>query len=146
VSRKSQKIASFIHSLPQGLLDPHYVGFFEYFNRQLFFEAHEVLEELWLPRRGTEKDLFYKGLIQLAGAFVHLQKKRRGPAIALFQLAARNLSNYPGRYESLDLAALQARIAGWVAELQSDPQSGLGWEPGAWPTLSLEHREEDQKS
>jgi hypothetical protein len=122
VSHKSAKIASIILPLQGGHFDPHYLGFFECFNQQLFFEAHEVLEELWLEQRGTPKDLFYKGLIQLAGAFVHVQKKRRRPAIALFQLARRNLSQYSPSYESLDITELQARIDAWIKSLEADPQ------------------------
>ena len=76
-----------IQDLQGGELDPHYAGFFECFNQQLFYEAHDVLEELWLPRRREPDGLFYKGLIQLAGAFVHLQKDRLSPAAALFRLA-----------------------------------------------------------
>ena len=32
--------------------DPRYVEYFERFNRQRFFEAHEVLEALWYPNGG----------------------------------------------------------------------------------------------
>jgi len=42
--------------------DPRYLGYFECFNRQCFFEAHEVLEALWLPQRqGGPTALFTKG-------------------------------------------------------------------------------------
>ena len=52
VSQKSPKIATIIHSLQGREFDAHYLGYFECFNQQLFFEAHEVLEVLWLGRRG----------------------------------------------------------------------------------------------
>src|SRR5438046_2060499 len=80
-------------------LDEHYLAFFECFNRQLYFEAHEVLEHIWLPQRNESNGLFYKGLIQLAGAFVHAQKSRWGPANALFKLAAENLAKYAPKHE-----------------------------------------------
>ncbi len=41
------------------------------FNAGLFFESHEHLEEVWQQERGPVRD-FYKGLIQLAAAYVHL--------------------------------------------------------------------------
>jgi predicted metal-dependent hydrolase len=103
VSHKTQKIAAIVQSLEGGPFDPHYLGYFHCFNKQLFFEAHEVLEELWLNQRRKPKDLFYKGLIQLAGAFVHIQKCRRQPALALFKLARENLSQFPGNYDGLEL-------------------------------------------
>ena len=97
-------------------LDAHYLGYFECFNRQMFYEAHDVLEELWLPdRRGVNGD-FYKGLIQLAGAFVHLQKNRLKPSAALFRLAAANLRKYPARHESLDLPGILRVIEQWLGE------------------------------
>lgn len=102
MSKKSSKIAALIGQFRGQELDAHYLGYFECFNRQLFYEAHDVLEELWLPaRRGLNGD-FYKGLIQLAGAFVHLQKHRLKPAAALFRLAEGNLKKYPARHESAD--------------------------------------------
>ena len=99
-------------------LDAHYLGYFECFNQQLFYEAHDVLEELWLGQRGQANDLFYKGMIQLAGAFVHLQKNRLKPAAALFQLARKNISQYPAEHERLNTTAVLALIAHWMAELE----------------------------
>lgn len=100
-------------------LDPHYLGFFECFNRQLFYEAHDVLEELWLAQRGQSNDHFYKGLIQLAGAFVHLQKNRLKPAAALFRLAQANLSKFPSLHERLDLPRVLRLIDHWLHELET---------------------------
>jgi len=135
VSRKSSKIAAIIHSLQGRGLDAHYLGFFECFNRQLFFEAHEVLEEIWLPQRGKSQDYFYKGLIQLAGAFVHMQKQRQGPALSLLDLAEANLSKYPPVYEALDLTALRSLIQTWRQWLKTKPADEWAIEPGAWPKI-----------
>jgi predicted metal-dependent hydrolase len=100
-------------------LDAHYVGFFERFNRQRYFEAHEILEQLWLPARSSPNGLFYKGLIQLAGAFVHVQKNRPGPALALLALAEANLARYPGTHESLNVDAALNLIRTWLHSLRS---------------------------
>jgi predicted metal-dependent hydrolase len=140
VSHKREKIASLIHSLQGREFDAHYLGYFACFNQQLFFEAHDVLEELWLAQRGQPKDLFYKGLIQLAGAFVHIQKKRSQPAIALFKLAAGNLSKYPNSFESLDLGQIQNLIRLWMARLELDAQFSTTLELVPWPNLSLGKR------
>ncbi|HEX7859419.1 MAG TPA: DUF309 domain-containing protein [Verrucomicrobiae bacterium] len=118
MSKKSARIAEMIQSLHGKHFDPHYLGYFECFNQQLFYEAHDVLEELWLAQRGQQNDLFYKGLIQLAGAFVHLQKNRLRPSAALFKLARTNISQYPARHEGLNLAAVLSLIEHWLAELE----------------------------
>ena len=101
-------------------LDAHYLGYFDCFNRQLFYEAHDVLEDLWLPDRHGVNGNFYKGLIQLAGAFVHLQKNRLRPSAALFKLAQANLEKYSSPHERLNLVAVQQLIAGWLWQLEKD--------------------------
>jgi len=99
-------------------LDAHYLGYFDCFNRQLFYEAHDVLEDLWLAdKRGPDGD-FYKGLIQLAGAFVHLQKNRLPPSAALFKLAQRNLDQYPPAHHRLDLMGVRQLITQWLDLLE----------------------------
>lgn len=94
-------------------LDPHYAGWFECFNRGAYYEAHDVLEALWLGQRGQPDDLFYKGLIQLAGAFVHLQKNRLRPSDALFRLAEDNLRRYAPRHHRLDVEVVLALVTEW---------------------------------
>ena len=119
VSKKSAKIAAMIERHRGQKLSPYYLGFFELFNAQLFYEAHDVLEELWLPIRRDPGGDFYKGLIQLAGAFVHLQKNRLRPSAALFKLARTNLGKYPATHEQLDLGNLLRIIDEWLAKLDA---------------------------
>jgi predicted metal-dependent hydrolase len=118
-------------------LDAHYLGFFDCFNRQLYYEAHDVLEDLWLvDRKGADGD-FYKGLIQLAGAFVHLQKNRLKPSAALFKLAKGNLEKYPIRHHHLDLEAVKQLIVNWVNQLERDRFLANPLTPARTPQLAL---------
>lgn len=119
VSRKSEQIAARIAAFQGRRHNAHYVGFFDCFNRQLFFAAHDVLEELWLADRHGPNGDFFKGLIQLAGAFVHLQKDRLRPAAALFRLAQANLEKYPGVHEQLQVPVVLALIATWHGRLEA---------------------------
>ena len=135
VSHKSAKIALLIASCQGQALPAHYLGYFECFNRQMFYEAHDVLEELWLAVRGTADDGFYKGLIQLAGAFVHLQKNRLGPAAALFRLSRSYLQHYPARHHQLSLPELLGLIDRWLQWLEEDPENPL--RDGRAPHLAL---------
>mgnify|MGYP000380344097 CR=1 FL=1 len=117
MTHKSSKVAERVAPFGGGRWDARYLGWFDCFNRQEFYEAHDVLEDLWLEdRRGPDGD-FFKGLIQLAGAFVHLQKERLRPAEALFQLADRHLARYPARHWGTDVEALRRLIAEWRAAL-----------------------------
>jgi predicted metal-dependent hydrolase len=118
VSYKSARIAAMVDTYQGQPLDARYVGYFECFNGQLFFEAHEVLEDLWLADRMGPNGNFYKALIQLAGAFVHLQKNRLRPSAALLKLARTNLDPYPARHEQLNLEAVRWLIHGWLVQLE----------------------------
>jgi predicted metal-dependent hydrolase len=119
MSDKSAKIAALIRNFYGRDLDAHYLGFFECFNRQMYYEAHEVLEKLWLPSRQGPNDLFYKGLIQLAGAFVHLQKVRSGPAASLFKLARANLQKFSPIHERLNVADVLHLVEIWLQKVES---------------------------
>ncbi len=119
MSHKSVRIAAMIESFRGRELDAHYLGYFDCFNRRLFYEAHDVLEDLWLADKYGPNGNFYKGLIQLAGAFVHLQKNRLRPAAALFKLARTNLEKYPRTHERLDLSVVGDLIAKWLADLEA---------------------------
>lgn len=48
-------------------------------NHGLFFEVHDHLEHLWQQTAGDERQA-YKGLIQAAGVYVHLEFSRRQAA------------------------------------------------------------------
>jgi predicted metal-dependent hydrolase len=138
VSHKSARIATMIESFRGQELDAHYLGYFDCFNRQLFYEAHDVLEDLWLPDRQGANGNFYKGLIQLAGAFVHLQKNRLRPSAALFKLARTNLEKYPSPHEKLNLAAVQQLIADWLFRLEKNEFAVNPLSPASVPQLALQ--------
>jgi hypothetical protein len=138
VSHKSGKVEALIMAFRGQELDAHYLAFFECFNQQLFFEAHDVLETLWLKDRHGPKASFYKGLIQLAGAFVHLQKNRLRPSAALFRLARENLRNYPATQDRLDVAGAVQWIEGWLGKLESADFAVNPLSPGTAPVVNLQ--------
>ena len=141
MSKKSPRIAAFIESWQGRPLSAYYLGYFDCFNRGLFYEAHDVLEELWLAQRQGPNYAFYKGLIQFAGAFVHLQKHtparpRLRPAAALFKLARTNLSPFAPRHEELDVARVLTLLAEWLDRLET---GGFNENPlGPHPAPQLE--------
>jgi predicted metal-dependent hydrolase len=138
MSKKSGAIAELIEQFKGQELDAHYLGYFECFNRQLYFEAHDVLEELWLAQRSGPNYAFYKGLIQLAGAFVHLQKNRLRPAAALFKLADANLEKYPVSHERLQVGNVRDLIRDWLQRLEAGNFETNPLTPGSVPRLGIE--------
>ncbi|MEQ2008684.1 MAG: DUF309 domain-containing protein [Limisphaerales bacterium] len=147
MSHKSPKIAALIADLRGRDLDAHYLGWFACFNRGQFYEAHDVLEELWLADRHGPNGNFYKGLIQFAGAFVHLQKDcvkypRLRPAAALFKLAEANFRPYPAQHERLDLSFIRSIITDWLGRLEEAEFSRNPLTPDNAPKLALESAQE----
>ena len=119
MSKKSARIAQLIENCRGQRLPSYYLAYFECFNRELFFESHDVLEELWLLDRTSPNHSFYKALIQLAGAFVHLQKDRLRPSAALFKLAHANLRKYPSVHEYLDVGCVLVLVEAWLNRLEA---------------------------
>jgi predicted metal-dependent hydrolase len=138
MSKKSAKIAALIAGCQGRAWPANYLGYFECFNRGLFYEAHDVLEELWLAQRDGPNYGFYKGLIQFAGAFVHLQKGRLRPAAALFRLSQTYLGRYPARHEQLDVSRVLALADDWVARLETGGYRENPLDHDAPPQLTVE--------
>lgn len=117
---KHERIAEVAKQYAGQGVDPRYAGYFVLFNEQKFYEAHDFLEDLWLQDRHGANGNFYKGLIQLAGAFVHLQKNRLHPSAALFKLAKSNLGKYPSPHEQLNLKEVNGLIGRWLLALETE--------------------------
>ena len=124
-----------------------YEGYFSCFNRGEYYEAHDILEHLWLKGAG-ENHRFYKGLIQFAGAFVHLKKqyqrpdhpkdgRRLRPASRLFLLAESNLSPYGEQHLGLNVRAVVGECRGYCAWLEEQQFSVNPWRPEHLPKLGL---------
>ena len=85
------------------------------FNQEKFFEAHEVLEIAWRNEKGkttkagqNQWACFYQGLIQIAAAFVHIQRQNLGGAEKLLDSAYRYLETLPPVYGGIDIRTLMA--------------------------------------
>lgn len=110
--------------------DRRYLAFFECFNREEFFEAHEVLEDLWRETPGELRD-FYQGLIQTAAVLLKLKQNKPAPAKRLAARAVKRLAKYPSSCEGLDVAS--------VIELLDSVQRGDNpWPGGRAVRLELE--------
>jgi predicted metal-dependent hydrolase len=126
---------------------PFYRAFFRCWNEQRYYEAHDVLEHLWLKTDSSDVN-FFKGLIQAAGAFVHLQKqfehpshakhsRRLAPAVRLFQLAEKNLSSFAPRHHALDVTALCQRLRAYADQIIASDYKTNPWSPKTAPKLKL---------
>ncbi len=92
------------------------------FNRAHFFDAHEVLEDLWrtLPRdrpSSRRLRLHVQGMIQLAVAFHHESTGNHVGAGSVLERAMRNLHGADASFPHLDLELLRAELAIWQQHL-----------------------------
>lgn len=79
------------------------------FNDRYFFEAHEVLEDVWRQEHG-EPRLFLQGLIQLCAAFHHVQNGNLVGAITLLERGAEKMRRYRAGYLGIDTVSLLAHV------------------------------------
>lgn len=86
------------------------------FNAGEFYDAHEVLEDVWRAHRGPEK-LFLQALIQVAVALHHHSTGNLVGARSLMKRAARNFSKYPNYYLDIQLITLRQSLAEWQEAL-----------------------------
>ena len=146
--KKTDRIADFVAGLGASRdgADPHLAGYFECFNSGRYYEAHDVLEDIWLRQgRGHPDHAFHKGLIQLAGGFVHLRLQRLhpdhpkhgcrlDPARRLFLMAVGNLASYPPVHLGVDVAAARALALDHAARISRHTINP--WDPGDPPFLA----------
>jgi predicted metal-dependent hydrolase len=126
---------------------PCYVGFFRCWNEQRYYEAHDVLEHLWLKTKSEDAN-YFKGLIQAAGGFVHLQKqharpthpkdgRRMYPAVRLFRLAEQNLAPYAPARHRFDIENFLQLLRRQVDAILASDHRENPWNPESAPTIEL---------
>lgn len=82
------------------------------FNDAKFFEAHEVLEDIWRAAP-VEQKRFLQGLVQVAVAFHHYSTGNRVGMRSVMERAMRNLDGYPGRFGGVEVTSLLKSLAHW---------------------------------
>ena len=90
------------------------------FNRAHFFDAHEVLEEVWnsVPRNVPVRR-HLQGMVQLAVAFHHESTGNHVGARSVLERALRNLVGAERSLPDVDLEQLRADLAPWRRYLDS---------------------------
>ena len=147
---KRERISDFVRSLGPASSEAspqnYYTAFFQLWNAQKYYDAHDVIEQLWLVEKNTELARFYQALIQAAGAFVHLQRnfqhpshakhgRRLPPAARLFELALENLQDLPNEFRALDLVRFRQLLRRYRDEIVAADFRRNPWSPDTAPTL-----------
>jgi predicted metal-dependent hydrolase len=98
-----------------------YYRYFELFNAEEFWEAHEALEDVW---RETDNDLFLRGLIVFAAAFVHVQRNNPSGCRKVLDKCILWLEPYGPRHWDLDVERVVAHARHCRAQLDLVPAGG----------------------
>ena len=88
------------------------------FNTGEFFEAHEVLEDVWREAPASEKQ-FLQGLIQVAVALHHHSQGNLVGARSVLERAARNLGAYADTHAGFNIAELLCELSEWQCYLNN---------------------------
>lgn len=95
--------------------DPLYLAGIECFNRQAYFESHEIWEALWNETHDEAKQ-FYKGLIQAAAALYHLSRSNVPGAQKLLARSQEHLAPFGPRYLGLDVDQFVSQVSQCVEQ------------------------------
>lgn len=87
------------------------------FNHHLFFEVHEVLEAQWREEDDPAR-LFLQGLIQVAVAFHHLERRNFRGAVALLHDGLEKIMPARPAFLGVELQEFVARLIACHSELQ----------------------------
>jgi len=117
-----------MQEVPAGLL--RYIARFD---RREFWLAHEELEEVWQVDRRD----FFKGMIQLAAAHLHIERGNWRGARRLLRTGLDYMREVPERYEGLDVVALRARAEAALRRVEELAGGGAGgYDEGLWFRLA----------
>lgn len=105
-------------TVPRGKLDTLAEGI-ELFNEERYWECHEVLEQIWHPAKGTERDII-QGLILTAAALVHAQKDEKDVCFSMLKKAKTKLGSLE-RYEGISLDHVRANIETILGSRNPEP-------------------------
>ena len=92
------------HKLNPDQISMHLLFGLVLFNRRYFWEAHEVLEDIWLESIGEVKT-FYQGIIQISAAMYHVLNQNKEGYKRLSHLGSQKLSSIKTPYLGVDYSA-----------------------------------------
>jgi len=98
-----------------------YYLYIELFNAEEFWEAHEALEEIW---KETKDDLYLRGLIVFAAAFVHVQRNNASGCRKVLEKCMLWLGPYAPRHWDLDVERVLVHARYCHGQLERVPAGG----------------------
>lgn len=114
----------------------------EYFNRQFFFECHDILEEIWLTAPAREKN-FYQGILHVAVGYYHFDNDNFKGSFSQLTKARERLNSFLPEYRGVNLEDLvhqsepirklaRDKLAGKIDKLNSHIFPPIIWQIEKW--------------
>ena len=105
------------------------------FNRKLYFECHDLLEEAWSRERGDERQ-FLQALIHASVGLYHVAAGNHRGASSLLARAIEGLAPHAPERLGVDVSALVRKLGRCLdkTERALDGQ-GIEWSPDDVPTM-----------
>ena len=94
------------------------------FDRRMFWEAHEVWEEVWRRRAGRADRDFLKGVIQAAAGLWHATQGNTTGAVSVISRAVDYLAPWHPARDGFDVAGLAAALQAAIAECRAAAAEG----------------------
>jgi hypothetical protein len=107
------------------------------FNRKLYFECHDILEEAWSEARGEDR-AFLQSLIHLSVGLYHLAAGNHAGAKSLLERGLEGVSPFLPERDGLDLSSLVERARRCLRKTER-ALSGekIEWEPADVPRMNV---------
>jgi predicted metal-dependent hydrolase len=103
--------------------DPRLLKGIEEFNRGLYFQCHETLEEIWAEEHGEDR-LFYQGIIQIAVGYLKWEEGVIMGAIKLWRSGLEKLAAYPPVHLGVKLGPFIDQVRGDLGAMEIAYQKG----------------------
>jgi hypothetical protein len=88
---------------------PEFYKGLELFNREFYYECHDLWEEVWADAKGKNK-IFYQALIMSAVSLYHFGNENLEGALSCFHKALKQFGQLPEIFLSLNLSEFVGRM------------------------------------
>ena len=123
--------------MPKPDFKKHLLEGIHFFNARKFWEAHEAWEMIWLEAE-SDLDQYLQGLIQIAAAYHHVQRRTYRGASRLFTAALKRLEGFPLICCGVDRTEVDSaarRHKAWLEAASLAPEEPL--DPSEYPQLRV---------
>jgi predicted metal-dependent hydrolase len=88
---------------------PEFYKGVDYFNREFYYECHDVWEELWGEAKGQQK-VFYQALIMVAVSLYHFGNENLAGALSCYHKALNEFRKLPEHLSGLNILELVRQL------------------------------------